>query len=201
MKRVAFGFRVHTGWAALVAVQGPASLDSPVILDRRRVEMMEGGNPDAPAFVYHAAAKLPLKSAGQLVQRAAELAKSRASAALESAMRELSQAGHTVVASGIVAGKRPAALPSLERILAAHSLIHSAEGELYRQAVIAASEGLQLSVTTVPAGELYSRASKTLGQPVDWIQRRLAEMARLVGAPWTVDQKEGLLAALLALAG
>jgi hypothetical protein len=201
MKRVAFGFRVHTGWAALVAVQGPVSLDSPAILDRRRVEMMEGGKPEAPAFVYHAAAKLPLKAAGQLVQRAAELAKSRASAALESAMRELSRAGHTVVASGIVAGKRPLALPALEEILAAHPLIHSAEGELYRQAVIDASEGLKLSVTAVPARDLYARASKALGHPVDLIRRRLAEMGRRVGAPWTVDQKEGLLAALLALAG
>jgi len=192
---------VHTGWAALVAVQGPVSLDSPVILDRRRVEMMEGGNPDAPAFVYHAAAKLPLEPAGQLVQRTAELAKSRARAALESARRELSAAGHTVVASGMVAGKRPPALPSLERILAAHSLIHSAEGELYRQAVTSASESLNLSVMTVPAGELYSRASRSLGHPVDLIRRRLDGMARLLGPPWTVDQKEGLLAALLALAG
>ncbi|HEX4803977.1 MAG TPA: hypothetical protein VFV14_10710 [Myxococcaceae bacterium] len=201
MKRVAFGFSVHTGWAALVAVQGPVSLDAPAILDRRRVEMMEGGKPEAPAFVYHAAAKLPLKSAGPLVQRAAALAKSRASDALESAMRELSQAGHTVVASGIVAAKRSLALPSLERILAAHTLIHSAEGELYRQAIIAASEGLKLSVTTVPAGDLYGRASKTLGHPVESLRRKLAEMGHRVGAPWTVDQKEGLLAALLALAG
>jgi len=201
MKRVAFGFRVHTGWAALVAVQGPVRLDAPVIVDRRRVEMMEGGKPEAPAFVYHAAAKLPLKSAEQLVQRAAELAKSHASAAVESAMRELSQAEHTVVASGIVAGKRPVELPSLEKILAAHPLIHLAEGELYRQAVIAASQGLKLSVTTIPAGDLYARASRTLGHPVESIQRRLAEMGRRVGTPWTVDQKEGLLAALLALAG
>src|SRR5262249_60142956 len=99
MKRAAFGFRVHTGWAALIAVQGPVSLDSPVILDRRRVEMMEGGKPEAPAFVYHAAAKLPLKSAEQLVQRAAELAKRRASAALESARRQLSEAGQSRDAS------------------------------------------------------------------------------------------------------
>jgi len=201
MKRVAFGFSVHTGWAALVAVQGPASLDSPEILDRRRVEMLEGGRPEAPAFVYHAAAKLPLKTAEPLVQRAAALAKSSASDALESAMRELSQAGHTVVASGIVAAKRPMELPSLEKILAAHTLIHSAEGELYRQAIIAASEGLKLSVTTVPAGDLYGRASKRFGHPVESIRRKLAEMGRQVGAPWTVDQKEGLLAALLALEG
>src|SRR5262249_5205674 len=201
MKRAAFGFSVHTGWAALVAVQGPVSLDSPEILDRRRVEVVEGGKPEAPAFVYHAAAKLPLKSAGPLVQRAVVLAKSRASDALESAMRELSQAGHTVVASGIVAAKRPLELPSLEKILAAHTLIHSAEGDLYRQAIIAASEGLKLSVTAVPAGDLYGRAPKTLGHPVESIRRRLAEMGRRVGAPWTVDQKEGFLAALLALAG
>ena len=199
-KRAALGFRVHTGWAALVAVEGPVSLVSPTILDRRRVEMMKGGDPEAPAFVYHAAAKLPLKSAEQLVQGSAELARSRARDALATSIGELRGRGYEVVASGVIAANQPLASSSLQSILAAHPLIHAAEGELFRQAVIGASEVLKVRVTSVPARELYTRASKLVGDSVELIRRRLAEAGQRLGKPWAQDQKEAFLVALLALA-
>ncbi len=199
-KRAALGFRVHTGWAALVAVEGPVSLVSPTILDRRGVEMIERGNPEAPAFVYHAAAKLSLKSAEQLVQESAQLARSRARNALATSIRELSDRGYDLVASGVIVGNRPVGSSSLEAILAAHSLIHAAEGELFRQAVIGANEDLKLPVTTVPARALYARASKISGGSVELTRQRLADAGRRLGKPWTQDQKESLLVALLAFA-
>jgi len=46
--RVALGFACHTGWAALVAAGDAPS--SPVVLERRRIEMIAGHDPEAPPF-------------------------------------------------------------------------------------------------------------------------------------------------------
>ncbi len=177
MKQVALGFRVHTGWAALVVVEAPV--------------------PEAPAFVYHAASKLPLKSAEQLVQECTALARTRAKESLAAVVGELRNRGYEVFASGVIGAKRPLAL-SLETILRTHSMIHAAEGELFRAAIMSASEVLKVPVITVPAGELYARVATTLGSSADEIRQRLNEGRRSVGKPWAQDQKESLLVALLA---
>src|SRR5947209_4124817 len=40
------GLRAHSGWAALVALAGPA--DAPQVVDRRRIEMAEGEEAKQP---------------------------------------------------------------------------------------------------------------------------------------------------------
>ncbi len=199
MKQVALGFRVHTGWAALVAVEAPVRLDNPIIVERKRVEMIESGKPEAPSFVYHAGSKLPLKSAARLVQECTALAQSRAKDSLTAVVGELRDRGYEVFASGVIGANRPLA-SSLETILGTHSLIHAAEGELFRAAIISANEVLKVPVTSVPAGELYARVATTLGSSADEIRRRLTDGRRSVGKPWAQDQKESLLVALLAAA-
>ena len=49
---VALGWRSHSGWAVLVAVGGSAA--RPVVLDRQRVELVDGSLPRQP---YHAVAE------------------------------------------------------------------------------------------------------------------------------------------------
>ncbi len=39
MTRATLGFRVHSGWAAAVALCGP--LDAPVVVDRRRIQLVK----------------------------------------------------------------------------------------------------------------------------------------------------------------
>ncbi len=57
----ALGFSVHTGWAALVALSGPA--DAPQVVDRRRIELIDGPDADAARFLYHLASELDLPAA------------------------------------------------------------------------------------------------------------------------------------------
>jgi hypothetical protein len=196
MRQAALGFRTHTGWAALIAV---ASSESPLqaILDRRRVEMIAGSDPEAPPYVYHAAAKLALASAERFIREAENDAFARAKEELGTAIRDLRERGYEVVVSGIIAGNRPFSSP-LETILRAHSLIHAAEGELFRQAIIRASNALEVPVAAVPARELYSQAAKKLGVSIEAVRRHLAEAGRAAGKPWAQDQKESFLAALIA---
>ncbi len=190
----ALGFRIHTGWAAMVAVRGP--VEAPLVLDRRRVELAES---QMSAAVYHAAAKLSPSQAAKLVEETREDATKRARAAMAEVIAELAKQGHEVVAAGIVlgGGRLPEDLPS---ILASHAYIHSAEGELFREALRLAGEGCKLAVVGVPGSSIYERAAEGLGRSVAEVQDTIKQLGRAVGRPWAQDQKESALAASLALA-
>jgi hypothetical protein len=191
------GFSVHTGWAAMIAVAG--SPKSPIIVDRRRVEMM-GDDPDNPRFVYHYAAEsLALPAAERFVREAIEQSRDNAVAAIEAARAELAKNSYEIVATGIIAGNKPFKSP-LADILKSHSLIHTAEGELFRVAIKSASERLKIPVTEIRARDLEQEAAKVLGISAAKVPDRLAAIGRAAGRPWSKDQKTSLLAALVAAA-
>jgi hypothetical protein len=196
--RAALGFAVHTGWAVLVAASGPTS--SVEVLDRRRLEMIPGGDRGSPRFVYHAAKELPLETAERMIRGLAELSLARAKTALQAVVEELVAKDYQVTASGIIVGGRP--LPtSLDAILKSHALIHAAEGELFRRAIRGASESLEIPVTEVRATALHSRAAKTLGISLEGMEQHLNGIGRVVGRPWAKDHRDACLAATIALCG
>jgi hypothetical protein len=194
-KRAALGFRAHTGWAALVAAAGPPS--SPTVVQRERVEIMPGKDANGPRFVYHAAAKLALPAAERLVRDARAEAGAKAKQAVRAAVDALEADGFDVVGAGVIVGNRPLTSP-LAAILAAHSLIHAAEGELFRRALVDACEACGLPVRCVRANELAERGAAALDVAADALGERLAALGRAAGRPWAQDQKDALLAALLA---
>jgi hypothetical protein len=195
--RAALGFAVHTGWAAMVAV-GWGTAKSAAILDRRRVIMIARGDPQRPAFIYHAASKLPPDAAERLIRESAELSFANAKTALRAVLEALRAKEYEVVASGIVVGGRPLAAP-LEKVLHSHPLIHTAEGELFRGALRRATEALDMPATEVRARDLHSRAAVALAIPVGSVIEHLAEMGGAAGSPWAKDQKDGYLAGVIAL--
>jgi hypothetical protein len=101
-------------------------------------------------------------------------------------MDELRQNRHEVVRCGVLLGSgRP--LPELAAILASHALIHTAEGELFRDALVWAARECGLPVTGVREKGLNAAALK-----------RLDALGKALGPPWTQDQKYATLAALMA---
>jgi len=193
----AVGFRAHSGWAAAVAVAGPA--DAPAAIARRRIEMVDRGVPGA-AQPYHAAAGLNLRDAERMVTNCAARAALLAQRALAAMVQELLSAGYAVTGCGLLlASGRP--LPALESILASHPLIHTAEGELFREALRAACRECGVPVAAVKERELFTRGTAELGIPADALQRRLSEMGRAMGTPWRQDEKYAAMVGWLALAG
>jgi hypothetical protein len=181
----------------MVAISADAPT-SVAVLDRRRVEMMPGKDPESPRFVYHAARTLRLDAAERLVRESRELSLGRAKAALQAAVDELASREYEVAASGILVGNAPPTT-SLEAILASHSLVHAAEGALFRAAVRAACEALGIAVSEVRAKDLQSRAAATLGIPAGKLSQQLAAIGKAAGRPWAKDQKDSCLAAWIAL--
>src|ERR1700680_4913840 len=69
LTRAAIGFRVHSGWAAVVAVAG--SPLSPVVLDRRRIEIADRSI-HGSVQPYHAAKELGMSKAESFLKRCSE---------------------------------------------------------------------------------------------------------------------------------
>ena len=194
--RAALGFRAHAGWAAAVAVAGtPAVL---AVIDRRRLEIADPTDGDAKQ-PYHAAEGLALADAARLVRRCTDGSQRLARAEVGAMLAGLRASGHRVVGCGLLQGSGRA-LPDLAGILASHALIHTAEGQMFRDVLAEAGRHHDLPVLAVRERELMARCTADLGLSADQITRRLAEFGRALGPPWRQDEKVATLAAWLALA-
>jgi len=183
--RTALGFRAHSGWAAMVAVAG--MIDAPQLLERRRIVIADPNRPGSKQ-PYHAASELPFPEAEALVRMAIESARAMALEAISASVKTLRLQGHEVAGCGVLLGSGKT-LPALERILASHALIHTAEGEMFRNALIWAAEEHRLPVTGVREKGIDPTSLK-----------RIESLGKVIGPPWTQDQKYATVAALMALA-
>jgi hypothetical protein len=194
-RRAAVGLRAHSGWAALVAVAGtPKSID---VVARRRIEIADPAIPGSKQ-PYHEAEGLPVDKAGKLLDRCMRGAERLARKAIGAVLDELAREGHESRVCGLLLASGRS-LPALESILASHALIHTADGEHFRDALARASEHFRLAVIRVREKEVLERAAAALGIPVPRLQARVQELGRSLGPPWTQDQKLAALAAWLAL--
>lgn len=155
MKRVALGFHMHSGWGVLVAVSQDAN--AVTLLDRRRIVVAD---PEEHGAIqpYHFTAQLKPPDQEKHLARCAASSCHLAATAIAEVIRELEGRHCRIVGAAILlASGRP--LPPLTKILGAHPLIHTAEGEFFRQAV------RQACGQHVGTGEADD-AGKPLGNPL-----------------------------------
>jgi hypothetical protein len=168
----------------VVAVAG--TIDAPQVLERRRIVLAD---PEMPGSKqpYHTAAELPFPQAEALVRSAIASSRELAVEAISAVLKTLRSQGHEVAGCGGVLGSGKA-LPALEKILASHALIHTAEGELFRDVLMWAAKRCRLPATGVREKSLDSASLERIGS-----------LGKLIGPPWTQDQKYAAVAAFLAL--
>ncbi len=193
--RAALGFKLHTGWAMLVALAGqPGEIQ---VLLRRRIELLPLVE-SVPRFVYHEAADLPLSQATALVKRAREASLQAARFAIKDVLHELDSRGARADVCGVLSGST--LVPDdLSRILRAHPLIHAAEGALFQGVIVAVCESCGLAVTSAREREVWSRAAVAWGIAEPSLRKEVEALRKSVGAPWSADHKTAAAVALLVL--
>jgi hypothetical protein len=198
LKPATIGFAPHSGWAALVAVGGDGT-GEPEVLVRTRVEMADGRRPGSKQ-PYHDVEGLPLAEAERRLGRYRESATTRAQAVVRSTLNGLRRRGYVATTAGILesSGRKGVALSS---ILASHALIHTADGDHFRDALAEASQRCDLAIRRVRGKDLLDQAVKTLRRPVDRLQESVKRLGRPMGPPWGADQKFAVLLAWLLLSG
>ncbi len=176
MARV-IGICSRTGTAVAVAVQDAT------LVGRWALDLTEGLVPPQP---WHVAAGLPGPAAEALVRRAVEIVTEVATRRL----RELLTDVGTVAAVAVVVGDHPVP-EGLLAVLASHALMHAAEGQLYRDALLDAATALGQHGIGMPRGRLAQRLAGDLAGTV----RALGAAA---GPPWRKEHKLAAVAALTA---
>jgi len=193
MQAAAIGIRPHSGWAALVVVSGvPGAID---VIDRRKV-VITAANIKGAKQPYHFALEQSLANPESYLAECAAASEQLAFQALRETVEEARRRGRAVASCAILlaAGRD---LPSLSKILASHPLIHTAEGEFFRESFRRAGARLKIQVTGVRERDLDERAQAVFGSKSDSLKSEIAGLGKTLGPPWTTDQKNACLAALL----
>lgn len=195
MKRAAIGVRTHSGWGALVAVSTGAGAAE--ILARKRVTVIA---PETPGVKqpYHFCEHRELADAQKFLGDCFVNSERLAAEVLRESIEELRRRKYEVAGFCVVmaSGRE---LPELPRILTSHALIHTAEGEFFREVFWAAGEALDLAMVGFRERDLEDGIRSAFGKSGARLQHQISTMGRSLGPPWTADQKIAALAALLVL--
>src|SRR5215471_10361627 len=116
------------------------------VIVRRRIEIIDPKTPGA-FQPYHFAQDLELPAAKKHIAKSA--------------------------AESLRLAARP--LPELRMILASHPMIHTAEGEFFRQAFRDACAGLNISVTGIRERELDEKAKDVLGRHAALVKKNISD--------------------------
>ena len=183
------GVRSHSGWAAYVALAGDPR--KPEIVARGRMTLCDAAIKGSKQ-PFHEAEPMSFAQAEKFIARCATSSRRLASAAIDEVHRRTPVKGCCI----LTASGRP--LPRLEDILASHTLIHSAEGEFYRDVIDEACSRRNITVRRVRERDMDIELQK-LPIPAAAAKARMVEFGKILGPPWTQDEKLAAFGAWLML--
>jgi hypothetical protein len=190
--RVALGLKARTGRAVLVAIGG--DFREPQLIERSQMPLL----PEGAFAPYHAAEGLEPEKARESVKQSIAAAHRLAENGIRDAMNRIAKKEDEPCGCAMLIGS---GMPdwSTEEILAVHVRMHQAEGELFRDVLVAGARACGLAPTTLPDKSALDAAAKKLGMTPARLDALLRALGKSAGAPWGKDQKEAAAAALVAL--
>jgi hypothetical protein len=189
--KAVLGVADHNGWAVCVTVA--VSRGAPVVVDRRRVELIEPGLPSQP--YHHETVGMPLAEGETLVVRVRESVR-RTTIARLSELRDELQPPYTLVAMTL---RNPPLSWVPVTVAEAHStypVMCRADAMLYHDALCTAAGRLSLALVQHDRGAELARAADRLDVSVEELERFVQKAGERLGPPW---QKEHRLAAAAAI--
>jgi hypothetical protein len=189
--RVAIGLKARTGRAVCVAVGGESG--APSLVERSQFITVPAGE-WAP---YHAAEGLEPAAARRQVERSIATSHRMAEAAIGEAVQRMRRSSAELEACAVLVG---AGMPAwtTEEILAVHVRMHRAEGELFREVLLAGARACGLAITELPDKTALDSAAQALRWTRARLDASIAVLGKSARAPWGKDQKEAAAAALVA---
>jgi hypothetical protein len=171
----------------------------PVILVRRKLQLVKTFSYTFRQ-PYHTAEKMERADAVAFVRAVEKESRELALAGIRSLQKELQELAYSLRGGALLlaAGRK---LPAFEKILVSHALIHTADGELFREAIRTSCSDAKVALDEIPERELLTTASRRLRKRGDVLNRKLTALGKSLGPPWTQDEKLSALAAWLMLAG
>jgi hypothetical protein len=189
------GVADHSGWAVCVTVA--ASRGLPVVVDRRRVDLIEPGVPSQP--YHHETVGMPLAEAEKLVVRVRESVM-RTTLTRVSELRAELQPSYTIVAMTL---RNPPLAWVPVTVAEAHEsypVMCRADGMMYHDALCTAARHLRFALELHDRGEEVPRASDRLSVSLEELEHFLQTAGESLGPPWQKEHRLAAAAAMAALA-
>jgi hypothetical protein len=188
------GFRVKSGWAAVVLLTDTAH--SPRLSDVSRIELCDSRLPETRQPYHAALGKLETDST-KLNQRE-RVVRSISQQSLTRLLNGYRQKGFRIRHAALVVGSKidPAAIAN------PHIRAHALEGRLFRSAVEQSLRDHEIRTDVLLERDAYPSVAARLKQSSDDLKRTIQDLRRSApakGGPWRAEQKLAALAALFAL--
>lgn len=185
------GFRVKSGWAAAVLLSGP--VDSPLLLDRRAVQLCDPAVPESKQ-PYHASMGI-LQTDEKKIERLRKVIVKAAQKSVTEWMKDLQNDGRRVRRANLVVGS----VIDPARIANDHIRAHALEGRLFRTVLEAALSSCAVRCSVFVERDIYKHAGGVLKRSEKQLKLTLTQIGRSLDGPWRGDDKLAALAAWLAL--
>ena len=190
----ALGFRVKSGWAAVVLLTGSA--DSPQLADVNRVELSDPRLPETRQ-PYHASMG-QLETNSRIVNRRERVVRCIAQQSLGTLLTGYGQKNYRIRRAALVVGSQidPAIIAN------PHIRAHAFEGRLFRSAVQEALDERGIHTHVLLELDIYARVSAGLKQSSEDVKRAIQDLGRSIPAnrgSWRAEQKLAAVAALFVL--
>jgi hypothetical protein len=183
---IAVGFRVKSGFAIAVALEGPAS--APHVLFRRVVEMSDPKVPETRQ-PYHDGFYHTEENAREIARRVKIV--ERCARQSVTALLEDTHAAR----AGIIVGS----LIDPEQVGNPHIRAHASEGRLFRTVLAKALRSRGVRCEVIVEKQLAAKTATGLRRPPREITRTLDGFGKALGSPWRADEKAAAAAAWLSL--
>jgi len=178
------GVSEHNGWAIFVCVS--AEKGRAVIVDRRRVQLIDAGLPRQP--YHHEATQLDLAQAEKLIGRVEDSAAANALKRVEELQRDIA-VGYRLTAITIREDPTRPLPKTVAEILSHHPSMHAAEGVLYRHALRGAGKNAGIEVESYPRKNAMAHFAGRLETDEESLNDLLKKMRKSLGPPWQKDHK------------
>ena len=188
---IAIGFRVKSGYAIAVALQGPAS--APAIVARRIVELSDPGSPGTRQ-PYHDGFFKQEDDLREIARRV-KIVRRCATRSVAALLRDDVLAGRRCCGAGLVVGSviDPKTVGNL------HIRAHASEGQLFRTVLEEALRPHGIACDVIVEKTMAGAAAARLRRSNAAIKRTVGGLGKALGGTWRADEKAACAAAWMAL--
>jgi len=169
----------------------------PVVLEKRKLLLVKTFSYTFRQ-PYHTAERMPLNDGAEFVSAVESESRELSLAGIRALQKELEKLGYRVCGCSLLLASGRA-LPEFEKILASHALIHTADGQLFRDSIRHSCSHAKLPLTAIKERDLLAAAASRLKKKPQFLNRHIATLGKSLGPPWTADEKMATLAAWLIL--
>jgi hypothetical protein len=185
------GFRVKSGWAAVVLLTGTAR--SPQLSDVNRIDLCDPRLPETRQPYHAAMGKLETDSTK--VDERERIVRSISQQSLARLLEDYRRNGFRIMRAALVIGSQinPASIAN------PHIRAHALEGRLFRSAVAETLQTHEIRTEVLLERDAYPSVAARLKQSSDDVKRTIQDLrgsAAAKGRPWRAEEKLAALAAL-----